>query len=159
MTEFAQTLTLQSSDGCSYQIDRGAARISGLVTKSLEDDDEDNCPIILTPNVNSGTLGKIVDYMKIQKNNPPKSIKKSVTGSDFKKVVEAELVDEFVNFFAEYDEASADKMEQLYDLMFGADFMEIQPLLELTCAKLSCLGKSRSPGQIKDLLTGVGPKP
>ena len=54
--------------------------------QSLEDDDEDNCPIILTPNVNSGTLGKIVDYMKIQKNNPPKSIKKSVTGSDFKKV-------------------------------------------------------------------------
>ena len=58
-----------------------------------------------------------------------------------------------MNFFADYDEATPEKMDQLYDLMFAADFMEIQTLLELTSAKLGCLAKS-NPDQLMKLLVG-----
>jgi hypothetical protein len=155
MTEMVQSLTLISSDGISFNIDRDAARVSGLVAKSLEDDEDDSCAVIQTPNVNSVTLRRVVDYMNLQKDNPTKNIKKSIQGPDFKKVIEAEMVDEYVTFFAEYDEATTTKMNELYDLMFGADFMEIPSLLELASAKLTCLGKSKHPGQIMELLTGT----
>jgi hypothetical protein len=96
--------------------------------------------------------------MNIHKTNPPKSIKKSVMGPDFKTVIDAGKTEEYIDFFSEYDEATPEKMDQLYDLMFGADFMEIQPLLELTGAKLGCLAKSKQPGQIHELLVGIAPK-
>ena len=69
------------------------------------------------------------------------------------KVMEAENTEQYMNYFADYDEATPEKMDQLYDLMFAADFMEIQTLLELTSAKLGCLAKS-SPDQVMKLLVG-----
>jgi len=153
MTEFAQSMTIRSCDNVTFNVNLDAAKISGLINKSLEDDDEDSNPEIQTPRVNSTTLKKIVDFMILNKANAITSIKKSIPGPDFRTIVVAENTEEYMNFFADYDEATPEKMDQLYDLMFAADFMEIQTLLELTSAKLGCLAKS-NPDQLMKLLVG-----
>ena len=62
--------------------------------------------------------------------------------------------EDYCNFFLEYDEATPEKMDLLYDLMFAADFMQIPRLLELASAKLACLGKKKGDA-IMELFTGV----
>ena len=63
--------------------------------------------------------------------------------------------EDYSNFFLEYDEATPEKMDLLYDLMFAADFMQIPKLLECASAKLACLGKNKGEESIMELFTGA----
>ena len=63
--------------------------------------------------------------------------------------------EDYCNFFLEYDEATPEKMDLLYDLMFAADFMQIPRLLECASAKLACLGKNKGEESIMELFTGA----
>lgn len=153
MSGFTQ-LTLLSKEGESFTVDVEAAKeISKLVLESLEDDD-DSSPELPIANVKAVTLKKIVDFMIMYKNAPLKDgeLKKQIESPDFQKVVNNE---DYFNFFLEYDEATPEKMDLLYDLMFAADFMQIPRLLELASAKLACLGKNKGEDSIMELFTGA----
>ena len=41
--------------------------------------------------------------------------------------------------------------EIIFELILAANFMEIQPLLDLTCATIAAMAKGKTPQQLKEL--------
>ncbi len=72
------------------------------------------------------TLRKIVEYMEHYKDAKPPEIEKPLRSSKMEQVV------------PEWDAKFVDApQETLFELILGANYMDIKPLLDLTCAKVA----------------------
>ncbi|KAL7517288.1 hypothetical protein ACHAWX_002219 [Stephanocyclus meneghinianus] len=119
------------------------AKLSQLVfdaSENKEDDDDSDVPII---KVESECLKKVVEFLKHYEQEPLKEIKTPLEDNTFEGVVKQEW---YRNFVLEVDNP------MLFDLVTAANFMAIQPLLDLTCLKVSCLLMGKSAEEIRNLL-------
>ena len=56
----------------------------------------------------------------------------------------------------EWDAAFVDlEQEALFELILAANFMDIKPLLDLTCAKVASMIKGKTPEQIRQVFNIV----
>ena len=128
-------LTLTSQENESFTVDRKVACMSELVKTMAEGDDENTIPL---PNVKAAILKKVIEYMTYHNENPAKEIEKPL-----KSAIMAEVVDAWDASFVEV------KQEILFELILAANYMDIKPLLDLTCAKVASMIKGKTPEQIR----------
>jgi len=145
MTEYKGKVNLVSQEGDKFEVKKGAAAMSELVKTMLidgddEDEDEDeNEQDIPLPNVKSAVLAKVIEFCNYHvTNGPMKEIEKPLKSANM-----AECVSEWdANFVAI-------KQEMLFELILAANYMDIQPLLDLACAKVASILKGKTPEEIR----------
>ena len=119
-------LKLNSSDKIEFKLTSDAAYLSGLIKDCLEDFNDE----VIDVNVKSDTLMKIIDYLEHYKINLRKDIIKPIPiEKDLK-----DIVDEWdYKFINNLDD------ENLLQLVIAAEYMRINPLHDLACAKVSLI--------------------
>jgi len=129
-------LKLVSQEEEKFEVPRKVALMSELVKTMVEGDKEEK--EIPLPNVKATTLSKVVEYMKYHCENPAKEIEKPLKSANM-----AEVVPQWDADFVDVDQ------ELLFELILAANYMDIKPLLDLTCAKVASMIKGKTPEQIR----------
>lgn len=129
-------LQLQSQDMESFKVSKEIAMMSSLIaTMWSGDKSELKVPL---PNVKGSILKKVIEYMTYHHTNPPKEIEKPLKSANMR-----EVVTEWDAQFVEVDQ------ETLFELILAANYMDIKPLLDLTCAKVASMIKGKTPEEIR----------
>lgn len=131
-----EILKLVSQELEKIPVPKKVATMSELV-KTMAEGDKDEKEIPL-PNVKSAVLTKVVAYMKYHVDNPAKEIEKPLKSANMNEVVSQWDAD-----FVDVDQ------ELLFELILAANYMDIKPLLDLTCAKVASMIKGKTPEQIR----------
>ena len=97
---------------------------------------------IVIPNMHSHILRKVIDYCEHYRSAAPKDIKKPLVS---KNLIE-NGVDEWDASFIDIE-----KVDELIDLIVAANFLDIEGLLNLGCAKIATLIKGKNVEEIRDL--------
>jgi S-phase kinase-associated protein 1 len=131
-----ETLKLVSQEDERFAVPKKVAMMSELVKTMAEGDKEEN--EIPLPNVKGAVLSKVVQYMRYHADQPPKEIEKPLKSANM-----AEVVCQWDADFVDVDQ------EMLFELILAANYMDIKPLLDLTCAKVASMIKGKTPEQIR----------
>jgi S-phase kinase-associated protein 1 len=143
MEETDRTLSLVSKTGEKFEVSYKAAKLSQLVSDATEKfDDQDTTPDVEILKVESECLKKVVEFLEHYDKEPLDEIKTPLNDNTFEGVVKQEWYREFV---------SVDN-PMLFDLVTAANFMAIQPLLDLTCLQVSCQLMGKSAEEIRLIL-------
>jgi S-phase kinase-associated protein 1 len=132
------TITLTSIDGDTYRVRKSVAKMSELVKTMMDEDDDDAGQEIPLPNVKSQVLVKVLEFCEHHLVDPMTEIEKPLKSNDMKDVVQRWYAD-FVNI----------EQVLLFELILAANFMDIKPLLDLTCATVASMIKGKTPEDIR----------
>jgi len=146
-TEYKKCVKLISSEGTVFTIPIENAIISNLVKIMLEDcdcdcdsdSDSDKIEEIPILRVSSNILSRVVDFMEHMKIEPLNDINQPLQTTDISEIVQERYVT-FLN----------DKND-LYELVNASNYMDIKPLLNLTCVKLATMIKDKSSEEIRQI--------
>ena len=134
-------VTLVSSENTKYKIPVNILYISNMISNMLDydlsNDDDDNIPLL---NVNDRCLTKIIEFMKYYHNNKMNDIEKPLKSSDLKQIIQ--------EWYADFIDVEQDF---LFELINAANYMDIQPLLNLSCAKVASSIKNKTPEEIRKI--------
>ncbi|EWC86595.1 hypothetical protein PFNF54_04611 [Plasmodium falciparum NF54] len=97
--------------------------------------EEDTIPL---PNIKTPILKKIIEYMEYHINNPADEIPKPLITSNLQDVVSS----------WDFDFVNTDK-ETLYELIEASNYLDIKPLLDLTCGKIASMMKDKTTEEIR----------
>merc|ERR1711900_153323 len=95
-------------------------------------------------------LNLIVEYLKQHDGEIPAKIAKPIKSTNMEKIVEekdAEFIKEL-----ERTLGKKESLEVIFQIILGANYMDIKSLLHLGCAKIATLIKGKSPEEIKKIL-------
>lgn len=117
--------------------------MSELVKSMMDEngEDEDDGPTeIPLPNVKAQVLRKVIEFCEHHLEEPMTEIEKPLKSQNMADVVQKWYAD-FVD------------LEQvlLFELILAANFMDIKPLLDLTCLAVSILIKGKSAGELRQM--------
>lgn len=162
-----QMVELISGDGESYKVRVDVAKISVFIGTMISDDADDEKNSIPLPNVRSGILSKVIEYLIHYKEEPMKAISKVAFYSfiiilfapyiwlpflfcSFKPLKSATIADVVQEWYATY---MGTDMEQdyLFELILAANYLDIQPLLDLTCATMATRIRGKTPEEIRQI--------
>ncbi len=135
----SKTLALTSSDGQKVTVDEKSATRSNLLKGLIEDYTEDTD--IPMPDIRGDVLKKVVEYLVHYKEVDPKEIPKPLPSNNLADVTEQWEVD----FLNELD------LDTNFDLINAANYMDIKPLLDLSCAKIASLMKGKTAEEIRTM--------
>ncbi|GMH72437.1 hypothetical protein TrLO_g15558 [Triparma laevis f. longispina] len=136
-----RNLTLLSQEGDSFQVPVSIARMSELVKTMVDDDDDaddDEQQEVPLPNVKSSVLSKVIDFAKHHATEPMSEIDKPLKSANMSEVVQS-----WYSEFVDVDQ------ELLFELILAANYMDIKPLLDLTCATVASMIKGKTPEEIR----------
>jgi len=139
------TLILVSSDdvnGEKFKIDRESAMMCNLVKSIIEGDSE--AKTIEIKKVSTKILKLIVDYLLHHKGKVPADIAKPIRSVKMEKIVEDDWDAKFIN---------SQTKRNIFQIILGANYMDIKSLLHLGCAKIATMIKGKSPEEIKKILS------
>ena len=137
MNQDNEEIILISSESNPVEIKAKAAKRSNLIKEFIKDFPENNIPL---NSINYKTLLKIKEYLEHYENSEPKEIRQPLPKKDFKNIVDS------------WDYNFIDlQNETIFEIMLAANFMDIRPLLNLTCAKIASEITGKNELQIKDL--------
>jgi S-phase kinase-associated protein 1 len=138
------TITLKSNDDKTFPVDVEIAKCSDMIKTLLEnlghDDEKDN--VVPLPNVSSHILEKVLEWAKHHKDDPP------VTEDDEREARSDDIKAWDANFL---------KMDQatLFEVILAANYLDIKPLLDLTCKAVANMIKGKTPEEIRKLFNIV----
>jgi len=126
-----------------------AGKMSKLVRDTLDDDDEDEEALdadaegkeIPLPNVPSEVLKKVIEFC----NHHTFVEQMTEIQTPLRSPKLEELVQEWYADFVKVPR------NMLFDLVAAANFMDIKPLLDLTCLAVSILIKGKSAGELREM--------
>ncbi len=104
----------------------------------LDDSDEDVQEVPL-PNVTASVLQKVIEFCTHYREDPMNEIQKPLKSSIMSEVVQQWYAD-FVNV----------EQPMLFELILAANYMDIKPLLDLTCAAVASMIKGKTPQEIRE---------
>ena len=134
--EVERKITLVSSDGEKVEISSKAVQRSVLVKGILEDyPDDAEVPL---NNVKSNILKKIKEYLEHYENSEPKEIDRPLPSQNFKECVE-DWDFNYINI----------DLELIFELILGANYMDIKNLLELASTKVASIIKGKNTEEIR----------
>lgn len=90
---------------------------------------------IPVPNVSSNILAKVIEYCKYHVENEP--------GEGEGAKASEEDMKQWDNKFVEVEQST------LFELILAANYMDIKPLLDLTCATVASMIKGKTPEEIR----------
>lgn len=152
----ATTIELVSEEGDKFSVQSNVANLSQLVKSMLEDkeededdddDDDDNddntkkaTTEIPLPKVKSHVLKKVVEFCDHYVNvEEMVEVEKPLKSQNMADVVQ--------EWYAEF--ATFDTQHELFELILAANYMDIKPLLDLTCATVASMMKGKTAEQIR----------
>ncbi len=105
----------------------------------LKDDSDEDVQEVPLPNVTASVLQKVIEFCTHYIEDPMNEIQKPLKSSIMSEVVQQWYAD-FVN------------VEQpiLFELILAANYMDIKPLLDLTCAAVASMIKGKTPQEIRE---------
>jgi S-phase kinase-associated protein 1 len=110
----------------------------------VEEQDEEEAQEIPLPNVKSTILAKVIEFCRHYKEEPMTEIEKPLKSANM-----SEVVQEY------YSEFTAVEQETLFELILAANYMDIKPLLDLTCATVASMIKGKTPEEIRKIFNIV----
>merc|ERR1719225_134659 len=125
-----------------FTIDRQSAMMCNLVKSIIEGDSE--VKKIEIKKVSQDILQLIVEYLKHHKGKVPAEIAKPIRSVKMEKIVEDEWDATFIN---------KQPKRTIFQIILGANYMDIKSLLHLGCAKIATMIKGKSPEEIKKILS------
>ena len=117
---------LKSSDGETFKVDKAVLEKSKILKELANDfpDEEADLPI---NEVDSKNLKKIIGFMEHYKNSNPKEIPKPLPTHDLKTIL-----DDW-----DYNYINGLNLEELVDLVNGANYLDVTDLVKLVSAKIA----------------------
>lgn len=133
------TCTLVSTENKKFVVPKKVAQMSVLV-KEMTDEEDGTSQEIPLPNVKSAVLEKVIEFCTHHEKEPMPEIEKPLKSANM-----AEIVSEFDANFVNLEQ------EILFELILAANYMDIKPLLDLTCAKVASMIKGKTPEEIRTI--------
>lgn len=124
-------------------MDRKIALISSLIKTAVESDPD--AKEVAIPAVASDIMELVISYMKHHNGSEPPIIEKPLRSKVMKEVCKDPFDATFIDDIGE-------NRQQLYDLILAANYMHVNSLLHLGCAKVASLIKGQPVEKIKDIL-------
>jgi S-phase kinase-associated protein 1 len=137
-TTTTATVKLSSNDGKEFTVERSVAEMSVTLKNMLEDIGDIDQAIPVT-NVNGKILEKVIQYCQYHKENPepPKAEEKEVEKRS--------------DDISPWDQKFCDvPQNDLFELILAANFLDIKPLLDVTCKTVANMIKGKTPEQIRE---------
>jgi len=130
------TIKLQSSDDQEFEVSADVAKMS-VTIKNMFDDIPEGDNTIPLPNVTGKILAKVTEYCKyhIEHPLPPSDDKKDEKRTDD--------ITPWDQEFCKVDQAT------LFELILAANYLDIKPLLDLTCKTVANMIKGKTPEEIR----------
>lgn len=121
-----------------FVLSRALIFVLAIIVIIITEDNEDDTPEIPLPNVKADVLKKVIEFCEHHKEEPMTEIEKPLKSQQMSEVVQKWYAD-FVN------------VEQvlLFELILAANYMDIKPLLDLTCATVASMIKGKTPEEIR----------
>ncbi len=140
MTEGTKIVHLISQEGESFDVRTDVAAMSDLVKTMIDDTVElDAEPQeIPLPNVKGRVLAKVIEYCNHYVEDKMSDIDRPIKSANMHEVVQ--------EWYAQYIEM---EQEMLFEILLAANYMDIKPLLELTCATVASMIKGKTPEEIR----------
>jgi S-phase kinase-associated protein 1 len=129
---------LVSQEGDNFQVEKKVAKMSELVKTMIPEDDDEEQQEIPLPNVKSQILGKVMEFCKHYSEEPMNDIEKPLKSANMNEVVQ--------EWYSNYVDV---EQEVLFELILAANYMDIKPLLDLTCATVASMIKGKTPEEIR----------
>jgi S-phase kinase-associated protein 1 len=135
-----KTIKVKSNQGEVFEVEQEVAMASNLIKNMLEDVEDVEDEEIPLPNVKTAILQKVIDYCKQHKDRAQETeIQKPLKSANLNECGVADWDCEFVNI----------EQEVLFELILAANYLDIKPLLDLTCAKVASMIKGKTPEEIR----------
>merc|ERR1711964_450627 len=132
-------------DSTTFTISKKAAFMCSMVKNLCEGDNTagtEKEPVEIKK-VEGPILDLVVEYLKHHDGKVPAEIAKPIKSTKMEKVVEDAWDAEFIN---------KQSKAVVFQIILGANYMDIKSLLHLGCAKIATLIKGKSPEEIKKIL-------
>ena len=131
-----EQVKLLCNDGEVVEVPQNVAEKSVLIKGLIEDSGvEEEIPL---PQVKKAVLEKIIVFCERLLDHQPPEIDKPLSHSDMAQVVDQWHAD-YINL----------EQEELFELVMAANYLDIKPLLELSCAKVASQIKNKSVVEIR----------
>lgn len=136
-------VTIVSQEDEQFQLPRSVAKRSELIKNMIDDGDDEVVPL---PNITSTDLTFVIDYLY-----------HFADGSTEPTEIPKPLPDAELNFLSEWEKQFLDSLDQyqLFQVILGADYLNIPSLLDLTCAKIASFIKGKTPEEIRQMFNIV----
>lgn len=134
----ADLINLVSQEGDNFQVAKDVAAMSELVKSMLPEEDEDHQLEIPLPNVKSAILAKVIEFCKHYTEDPMNEIEKPL-----KSLTMSENVQEWYAHYVDVEQ------ETLFEIVLAANYMDVKPLLDLSCATIASMIKGKNPEEIR----------
>mmetsp|Transcript_9835 Transcript_9835/g.26840 ORF Transcript_9835/g.26840 Transcript_9835/m.26840 type:complete len:172 (-) Transcript_9835:467-982(-) len=135
-------VSLISKEGDAFPVKLNVATMSELVKSMIDEDEEDDddnaAKEIPLPNVKANILQKVIEFCQHHNTEPMTEIEKPLRSSQMADVVQKWYAD-FVDI----------EQVLLFELILAANYMDIKPLLDLTCATVASMIKGKTPEEIR----------
>lgn len=116
--------------------------MSTLVATSIDDDDDedddDEVREIPLPNVKDAVLRKVIDYCTHYSQEPMTAIQTPLKSNKIE-----DMVQPWYSSFVQVEQ------NLLFELVTAANFMDIKPLLDLTCLAVAVLIKGKQASELR----------
>ncbi|CAG0880857.1 unnamed protein product [Cyprideis torosa] len=133
-------IKLQSMDGETFEVDVEIAKQSTTIKTMLEDlagmDDEEG-ELVPLPNVNAAILRKVIQWCSYHKDDPP------AMEEDENKERRTDDISSWDAEFLKVDQGT------LFELILAANYLDIKPLLDVTCKTVANMIKGKTPEEIR----------
>lgn len=136
-----QTITLISNDERRFEVPVTVARMSAVIASQISDDDDDTQSDneFPCPKVSGDILQKVVDYCTHYQQEPMERIETPLQGETIEAIVKPEWYVKFCEV----------EREVMFQLVAAANFLNIKPLLDLTCLAVSVSIKGKSVEELR----------
>lgn len=156
----AKIIEVVSAEGQSHNVSADVAKYSGLLSRMIDDDNQNEAQFITLPplsNVSSAILSKVIEFLEHYEMDPMSEIEKvnrafHITHRPYnifliqplKSTIVGDVVQAwYANFIGGLHQ------EVLFELILAANYMDIVPLLNLTCATVASQIKGKTPEDIR----------
>ena len=134
-----------SNEGTRYRVPYKAAIQSVLCKEMIEEDyeegEEEEEACLSFCDVKDVILTKVIQFCEKVVDDPRPVIQKPLKSSNFRDCV------------LEWDYNFVDvPYKELFKLIIAANYMEVQPLIDLGCATLACMIKGKTPKEIGKII-------
>jgi S-phase kinase-associated protein 1 len=138
-------ITFQFNNGQTLQADSQSLLLSNLIKTTVEDSDEqdDTLVPILQEDITVEVFNDIIKYCEHYNESPMETITKPLKSSTLKGTVD-EWYYKFIDSYT---------MEQLKSVVIAANYLDIQPLFQLSCAAIACKIKGKPIEDIRKILS------
>ena len=147
MKDSKNKVILISKDNVQFIVDSKVAKMSGLLKAMIDEYEEndieelENLQELPLPNVSSEYLSKIIEYCTYYVNTEPMcEIEKPLSDSNLKVVVG--------DWYGDYIQKM--NQETTFEVILASNFMDIKPLLDLSCASISSQHMGKTTAQIQE---------